>query len=262
MTRLTNRGVLVMGREFTAGQFVRLEAQLFGRDLQPLTRNALPKATLEPPTGVTMPTTVELQPKPASGSDWKGWFQARFRVMAPGEYRLRLQIPDTGDTLPGRFIVKEANPELDNTRPDFGQLYQLASEASEVLPRLTDPKTRTDLTQALESTAARLVPAGEDTSADPKREPKTEADREKAPPRLFFDLSSARLIPSLMVTDVKLQKSRGPFEDLWDDGTTLLEPGRHLGITHDGPVRVSWVMLTVVLLLSAEWLTRKLLKLA
>src|SRR5262249_13540759 len=43
LTRLNNRGVLVMGQEFTAGQFVRLEAQLFGRDLKPLSNKALPK---------------------------------------------------------------------------------------------------------------------------------------------------------------------------------------------------------------------------
>src|SRR5262249_41070857 len=43
LTRLTNRGVLVMGREFTAGQLVRLEAQLFGRDLKELARNAVPR---------------------------------------------------------------------------------------------------------------------------------------------------------------------------------------------------------------------------
>ena len=35
-TRQNRRGVLVMGRQFTAGQYVRLEAQLFGPSLEPL----------------------------------------------------------------------------------------------------------------------------------------------------------------------------------------------------------------------------------
>src|SRR5207248_743486 len=90
LTRLSRRGVLVLGQEFTAGQFVRLEAQLFGRDLQPLSRTAVPKLKLTPPTGVTMPANVDLQPKPTQGGAWNGWFQARFLVTAAGEYRIEL----------------------------------------------------------------------------------------------------------------------------------------------------------------------------
>lgn len=260
MTRLSSRGVLVMGREFTAGQLVRLEAQLWGRDLQALSKNAVPKVRFtQAPPGSGLPQVVELQPKPAQ-ADWRGWFQGRFRVLAPGEYRLELQVPDTGDVLPGRFLVKEANPELDNTRPDFGQLYQLASEAGDVLPRIHDRQATNDLLRELEATAARLVPSAEDRGAAPG---KAEA---KAVPRLFFDLTSARLIPNCMITDVKLHKSRGPFEDLWDKGTTLMEEGSHrfLGFefTLSEPLRMSFSLLAVVLLLSSEWLTRKLLKLA
>src|SRR5438876_9583981 len=77
LTRLSRRGVLVLGQEFTAGQFVRLEAQMFGRDFQPLSRTAVPKLKLTPPAGVTMPTNVDLQPKPTQGGPWNGWFQAR-----------------------------------------------------------------------------------------------------------------------------------------------------------------------------------------
>ena len=72
----------------------------------------------------------ELRAKPAQGGEWGGWFQTRFRVTEPGEHRLNLKIPETGESLLGRFTVKESNPELDNTRPDFGQMYQLASKMS------------------------------------------------------------------------------------------------------------------------------------
>jgi hypothetical protein len=256
LSRSSRRGVLVMGREFTAGQFVRLEAQLFGRDLQPLATSAVPKVQLKPPTGVQMSTTLDLQAKP--GQDGNGWFQGRFRVQAPGEYRLELRIPETGDTLPGRFIVKEANPEMDNTRPDFGQLYQLASDVAEVLPRIAE-QDRVELKRALEGTAARLLQHIEEKSpADPKRgaptaEPNESAEKDKAPLRLFFDLSSARLIPTCMITDRKVLKSRGPVEDLWDRGFSLWS---------DGSMRMSAVLLLVVTLLGVEWLARKLLKLA
>src|SRR5207253_11443724 len=147
------------------------------------------------------------------GGEWGGWFQARFRVTEPGEYRLNLKISETGETLPRRFTVKEANPELDNTRPDFGQMYQLATEVSEILPRL-DRQNEQDLRAALEGTAARLLQRGDEANGKSSKEP----------PRLFFDLNSARMIPKCMVTDSKVQRSRGAVQDLWDQGFTLWEP--------------------------------------
>lgn len=262
LTRLSRRGVLVMGREFTAGQFVRLEAQLFGRDLQPLSTTALPKVHLKAPPGVTLPPQVEMQPKPTQGGPWAGWFQARFRVNAPGEYRLELQIPETGDILQGRFTVKEANPELDNTRPDFAQLYQLASEATDVLPRVRDKQAQQELLNALEGTAARLLQAVTDETTKAPRPGKAAPDspgKDREAPRLFFDLGTAHLIPAYLIADSKVQKSRGPFEDLWDRGFSLSERGL---LGSDTPVWVSYLLLLVVGLLSVEWLTRKLLKLA
>src|SRR5262249_53287323 len=144
----------VMGQEFTAGQFVPMEAQLFGRDLKPLPETATPQIQVQPPHGE--PLKFDLKAKPHQASEWAGWFQTRFRVTEAGEYRLNLKINETGESLPRRFTVKEANPELDNTRPDFGQMYQLASSMSEVLPRL-DKQAEEELRQALEDTAARLL---------------------------------------------------------------------------------------------------------
>lgn len=257
LTRLNRRGVLVMGKEFTAGQIVRLEAQLFGRDLQPLTRTAIPKAQLKPPPGVTMPLTVELKDKP--GDEWNGWFQGSFRVLAPGPYRLELQVPETGDTLPRTFLVKEANPELDNTRPDFGQMYQIASPLTEVLPRL-DKAGQDELKAALEGTAARLLQRLDDKpkEATPTGKTETAAAPEtiadpKGPQHLFFDLNTARLIPRCMMTDSKIQRSRGPVKDLWDQGFFF---------STEPPVGMANVLMLVALLLSLEWLARKLLKLA
>jgi hypothetical protein len=266
LTRLSRRGVLVMGREFTAGQIVRLEAQLFGRDLQPLSANATPKIQLQPPAGVTMPTTVELTARKREGDEWTGWFQGRFRVMSPGDYRLELHIPETGDVLPERFTVKESNPELDNTRPDFGQMYQLASEVGEVLPRL-DKQAQDELKRTLEGTAARLLPRAEDKNMEQAKGEAPAAkpgDRKPDAPsqggaenkealRLFFDLNSAKLIPKCMVTDTKVQRSRGPVKDLWDEGFTL---------SSEPKIQMATVLLLVAMLLSIEWLTRKLLKLA
>ena len=43
------------------------------------------------------------------------------------------------------------------------------------------------------------------------------------------------------------------MKDIWDEGFTLIQ---------DPQVRMAWVLVLVVGLLSLEWLTRKLLKLA
>jgi hypothetical protein len=263
LSRLSRHGVLVMGREFTAGQLVHLEAQLWGRDGKPLSRNASPKIQLKPPSGVTMTTSVELKEK--KEDDWNGRFEGSFRVTAPGEYRLELQIPETGDTLLDRFTVKESNPELDNSRPDFTTLYRLASPAEEVLPRRTDKQDQDELKQALEGTAARLLQHVEDGTAAPKRgaqspradskdnlEIKESVADNKDMLRLLFDLGSASLIPKWLLADSKIHRSRGPTKDLWDQGFDVLDPS----------VRMATVLLVITVLLSIEWLTRKLLKLA
>ncbi len=243
LTRQSRRGVIVMGQEFPAGQLVPVEAQLFGRDLKPLPQSATPSVQVQPPHGE--PLNLQLKAKPSQGGEWSGWFQTRFRVAEPGEYRLNVKISETGETLPRRFTVKESNPELDNTRPDFGQMYQLATGMTEILPRL-DRSTEEELRRTLEDTAARLLRRGDDHA-----EPNGKLSKEQ--PRLFFDLSSAKMIPRCMVTDSKVQRSRGAVQDLWDEGFTLWP---------DPSVRMATVLLVITLLLSVEWLTRKLLKLA
>jgi hypothetical protein len=264
LTRSSRRGVIVMGQEFTAGQMVSLEAQLFGRDLQPLPPSPSPKIQLQPPTGVTMPNVIDLQPKSSQGGEWNGWFQGRFRVLAPGEYRLNLQIPGTGESLPARFLVKEANPELDNTRPDFALMYQLASEATDVMPRIKERQEQDELKRTLEHTATRLLQQVDEagssatsestanTARTDRKDEKNRAPSGKQTARLFFDLDSAGLIPKCMVTDSKVNRNRGPIKDLWDEGFGL----------GDSSNRMAFVLLLVVSLLSVEWLARKLLKLA
>ena len=83
-------------------------------------------------------------------------------------------------------------------------------------------------------------------------------------PRLYFDLKNADVIPLCMNPSVVTNTSRGPVEDLWDQGFTVYtypapsdpnKPPRE-------PIRVSHVLIAAVGLLSLEWLIRKLLRLA
>jgi len=260
LTRISSHANIVMGREFQTGKMIHVEAQLFGRDLLPLAPSSKPKAEFKSPPGVANLPPLELEGKAEGGKEWNGWFQGHFRVMSPGEYRLDLRVPESGDLLSRKFVVRESNPELDDPRPDFGQMYQLASEMSEVLPRL-DRQSQQELRQNLEETAARLVQRANDLNEVSPRTPgqtgpqglSQHRSKPETVPRLFFDLSTAHMIPKCLVSESKVQRSRGPVKDLWDLGFTLLaEPS----------LRIAYVMALMVGLLCVEWMTRKLLKLA
>ena len=60
------------------------------------------------------------------------------------------------------------------------------------------------------------------------------------------------------------QVSRGKHRDLWDDGVTLHEYPKSddPNVPDRKPIKIVYVLLAVVGLLSTEWLIRKLLRLA
>lgn len=232
-TRQNRRGVLVMGREFAAGGYIRVEAQLFGPTLEPLPRNTRAKLAFAGPDGSDR-KEVELTAKPAT-SDWAGWFQARFPAPRPGEYSLSLPIPGSGDVLRGKFIVRATDPELDNARPDPAALAALAGDVREIDDRVPEAGDRA----AVRARVRGGVSGGEAASA-----------------RLLFPLAGADIIPIALTAQTKEQRNRGAVDDIWDDGPTL-------GRTPSGrPIEISAVLLVVAGLLSVEWLGRKLLRLA
>ncbi|MFZ9861550.1 MAG: hypothetical protein ACO3GX_10790 [Gemmataceae bacterium] len=229
-----------LGGPYLANRFIEFEARIDDRGGRPLGVNAKPpRVLINPPAGVPaseIPREVVMTPR--AGSD--GVFRARFLVKSPGRYEVIFDVPETGDKLPGNYIVVEQpDPEKENVRPDFSLLYQLASPAQMVLPRLSDTDRET-LKQRLQP------PAGLNT----------QEKQGEQPMKLFFDLRSASLIPLCMKTDIKEMRNRGPVRDLWDDGFTLWTSSQ------GKPVKISWLLLVVVGLLSFEWLTRKLLRIA
>jgi hypothetical protein len=240
-TRQNRRGVLVMGRQFSAGQYVRIEAQLFGPSLEPLIKTTKPKMTILPAEGGER-REVEMAAKPSQG-EWAGWFQGRFLAPKPGDYKLELPIPSSADVLRGKFAVKESNPELDNTRPDPAAMAAMAGDLDEVKSRLKDAD--------YEVLRTRL--RGPKASAADKLDPKPGGDA----PKLLFTLPTAEAIPPcLTAVPPQVSRNRGPVDDLWDHGPTL-------GHTEEGkPIDVATLLFVVVGLLSAEWLGRKLLRLA
>jgi hypothetical protein len=236
---------LEMGKFFPANQPIPVEAKLDGASGEPLERTSKPEITLKFPPGAdekTIRLPVIMSPRAGTRD---GWFTARFPLKAPGEYELHLKVPETGDTAMQKFTVRAANPELDNTRPDFARMYRLASEADEVLLRMGETAQ-----QELKKRLKR--PDFKKDDDLPSEADKVELSDKM---RLYFDLKNADLIPSCMIQDVQKQTSRGPVSDKWDGGWTMW--------MHKGePVRMSYVLTAVVALLSLEWLIRKLLRLA
>ena len=142
-----------MGRTFTANKFVTVEAQIYGRDMQPLPHERQAAAvTLKLPPGVA----GRKMPKDEyNGRDAPKPGQGESRLVhrpVPGPHRRAsttwtCKVPrDERHASRAKFVVKEANPELDNTRPDFDQMYRLASEADDVLARM-DGDTQRKLKQ-------------------------------------------------------------------------------------------------------------------
>ena len=231
-----------LGGPYLANRFIEFEARIDDKGGKPLgSAGRPPRVLINPPAGVAqseIPKEILMTPRPGS----EGVFRARFMLRSAGRYEVVFDVPETGDKLSGNYIVVEQpDPEKENTRPDFASLYKLASPAEMVLPRLSDAD-RDTLKQRLQSPVAN---AGSEPSKGTEE-----------PPRLFFDLRSASLIPLCMKTDIKEQRNRGPVRDLWDNGITMW-------VGKDNkPVILPWLLLAVVGLLSFEWLTRKLLRIA
>jgi len=220
LTKQNSRVVLVMGRTFVANNYVNVEAKIDGKDRKPLMLEPpadMPQLQVEPPDNLAEKgKTYPLNPKPGS----PGWYAARFQVKTPGEYNLKLTVKQTGDSVPGKFLVKESNPELDNTRPDFDQLYWLASEAKVALERIPDEQLKNELRQRL------VRPKLEKNSAG------DEAGKDNEAPRLYFTLKNADLIPQFMTPVTLTQLNRGPLESVWDkldrNATLPLERARFI----------------------------------
>jgi hypothetical protein len=239
---------LEMDRVYKANRPINIDASIVRSVDGPLTAKHLPRVRLEPPAGappLDLPQPLLMTPR--SGQD--GWYSVSFQLRGEGEYKLTLDVPDPldpkgesmmGEPVEQKFTVTPANPEMDDTRPDHDRMYRLAGEADEVLNRMGAKAA--DLKRRLQR---------------PKLETGPDKPELSDKQRLYFDLKNGELIPDCMVADPRKDTSRGAIESRWDDGLTLWrrDPPRK-------PVKVSYVLLAAVGLLSVEWLIRKLLRLA
>jgi len=257
----TRRGRILMSSVVGTGGYVRVTAQVLDPSLKPAEEKTEPKIVFRPvelekyPPEIDKLTgdatiaeakakfhakfTYEYRMSPKKGTPWEGYFQraqlASAEKFPPGSWRVDVEIPSSTDTLKAKFMVRQSNPELDVTRPDVKAMYQLASAAT--LVKVAD-KT---LEGSIQNKAM--------TGAEGKRLSFK-----------FGDEESLKLIPQCIDPLTKTSRNRGAVEDYWDKGVTL--PSFMTSWMTDKPQKLAYGLVLVIGLLSIEWLTRKLLKLA
>ncbi|HEX4607144.1 MAG TPA: hypothetical protein VH092_02980 [Urbifossiella sp.] len=246
------RGRLLLGELYTAGSPIRVQARVLDPTAKPYAVGAIdPRFKVVRLSADNQPEK-EFGPFPltarpgASGFD--GYYQGQLnpdpREMPAGEkrYRVVVDVPDSaGETIEAEFGLKAANPELDNTRPDTAALTAVATEfegENGVAARITNPDAKARL--------ARELP------------------KDGGVTRLAFKLADRdllALIPECMGNRENTAENRGKADDLWDRGVEVPD-GAVPSWLGRPPFRVSYVLLLVVGLLSVEWMSRKLLRLA
>ena len=199
-----SRGRVLMGKEYVSGAPVRVQARLLNPSGRPYGEDDLnPKFKVVAYSGDGEPLNKEFGPfelkakKSASGFDgyYTGQVQADPRVLPPGDFRYRVvvDVPDSpGDTISSEFLVRQADPELDETRPDFVYLADIASPVTAIEPRVKD---------------ADVLAKVRGSAGDP------------AKAKLSFRLAERErlgLIPACLETKFQNSRNRGPVEDLWD----------------------------------------------
>ena len=186
-----------------------------------------------------------LKMSPATGGDGleKGWFQLQVLAAAekypPGMWVAEVPIPSSSELLRAKFTIRRTNPELDVLKPDVVAMARLADEVSELETRL-----------AKKPATLRILRENAYTGKEGTRL------------AFSFDRQEAiNAIPDCMETKEDPQNNKGATEDLWDRGPYL--PTWATSWYDDSkPYKIGWLMMACIGLLSVEWLTRKLLKLA
>ena len=226
-----------MGRQFSARASTSASRHnCSARVSNRLPKTTKPKATIVPADGGER-REIDMTAK-AGQSDWAGWFTGRMLLTKPGDYTLELPIPSSSDLLRGKFTVRESNPELENTRPDPAALAAMAGDLDEIKNRLRGPITPDELQAAVARQVYTVMAKSES-------------------PKLLFTLATGDVIPNcLPAVPPQVSRNRGPVDDLWDHGPEFGQLVRRKA-NH-----VATLLMVIVGLLSLEWLTRKLLRLA
>ncbi|MCI0681279.1 MAG: VWA domain-containing protein [Gemmataceae bacterium] len=286
-------GRMLLARNYPAGT-VSFEAQLKGKDLLPLPKDVKPTVYVKKVVAEeTKPEATDLRAKATQG-EWTGWFAGSVTIRDPGEYEFRIPIPGTGESIQQRTTIRRPNPELDNVRNNFALLYQLSSEAKPVIDRLPG-EARREVQRHLQGPPTETATEEKDgggrlfftlANADAVEKclvpvpPKTEEVKGKlddlwdqgARPELYVNAYHLALAApaALGLLGFAILMFLRQIAAAWAflGGFVAVSVATFLVTVIMGlewptlPVHFSYVLIAVVALLSIEWLTRKLLKLA
>jgi hypothetical protein len=229
---------------------MKVLVKLLDASLKPLDKSHNPKAVIRPlelekyPEGDREAIMKKLQQviilNPAKATE-EGMFERQVladpKLFPPGTWRIDVEIPNSNATLTRKITIRASDPEVTELTPDLKALQAMASDLSTVEVNISDVEKLKKLRQELGRTGD--------------------------VPRLAFTLedpATAAMIPDCLKERTVKQRNRGPIEDLWDKGVTL--PKWMTSWYNDKPATVGLLLFLCVAFLSAEWLTRKLLRLA
>jgi hypothetical protein len=299
--KTTRRIVPSVGSRFAAGGFVPIEAQFFGKDLLPLKAdvNPKPKVILRPPVGVTdIRTEYEMSPKSTGGGEWDGRFETRFLLRNAGEYGVDITFGQADEpTVSQKIKIVETDAEMENTRPDLAAAFELASDAEAVLDRIDDPAKKAELRRVLQRT--RAADQGGDKPAGADKDKlrlvfdlhgaalipdcmKTVVNKQESRGKVediwdrglplsevlaWFAIAMGVLAGGLGLLGLVFYAiGKPPMGTLIGAGMVgllaLIAVGGRFYLSGHPGITFSVVLGAIVVLLSIEWLTRKLLRLA
>lgn len=259
-SRGSRRGMLVVGTRYNEGDVVEVEVQLYDAEMRPLGGNVNVLMRIKPLSSESGegPTEWTRGVPMRADTTRPGWFIGRVQVLRAGRYLVQVPIPGSIEALQGEFVVSRSDPERDFTRPDYVALHRLASEASELSE---SARRQTALFNAIERAERAMREQFREQGDSPSDwTPENEARR------LFVLLDDAQALPDILESVVTESRAEGRVQDIWDKGfdylwfylKSLWGPAEQPKESQGPP----WALVVVVTLLSAEWLTRKLLRLA
>ncbi|MFO0938086.1 MAG: hypothetical protein U0798_16405 [Gemmataceae bacterium] len=242
-----SRGRVLMNKEFVSGTPVRVQARMLAPNGEPYPANELNLKYRVVQFAGDGTKGKEFGPYPLApkkgGATFDGYYAGQMladpKVFPVGDfkYRVIVDVPDSaGETIEGEFRLLRSDPELDNTRPDFAALEQMAGSLAEISGRTKNRAAVDKIRGAL-------------------------TDESKV--KLAFKLSDSdklSLIPEFMDATQKTFLNRGATTDLWDKGPTFTGPPASW--FSDKPQQLATWMLIAIGLLCVEWVGRKLLRLA
>ena len=255
------RGRVLVNKEFTAGNPIRIAARILNTDgkVYPPDQDINTKVSVVQMDigGNVKKTFPPVLLKPRQGGTWDGYYTATVPagVLPAGEFRYKAVVadfPDSGgDKFEADFLIRPANPELDNITPDFARLQRMASPLIEIEGRITNPETLRTLARL--SVQADAPVRGKAPGVAPPADAPEDQNKIilSGKEKLAFKIEekdAIKLIPECLDAKSLTSRNRSKLEDLWD--YKVQPPQEATDFLKGGPYNVVqwWIVLLLATL--------------